>query len=133
MAERTPTYQLLKQRDAKRTAKPIKRPLRRVEKPPDQTTAGATMSDPFPGHHPRPVSVDTLNGIENVATAIQKLHEAMTATSETHRFLATSMMSDEVGDVLRMIQVDQQQFAAQGLRDHSGLITMTPVAGPPTT
>ena len=55
--------------------------------------------------------------------AIQQLHEAMTATSETHRLLATSMMADEIGDILRMIQVDQQQFAAQGLRDMSGQFT----------
>jgi hypothetical protein len=39
--------------------------------------------------------------------------------SPTQRFLATSMMGDEIGDILRMIQVDQQQFAAQGLRDMS--------------
>jgi hypothetical protein len=90
------------------------------------------MSDPFPGYHPRPVSVDTLDGIEAVAMAIQQLHEAMTATSAAHRWLATSMMSDEIGDMLRMIQVDQQEFTARNLRDYSGLITMTPVAGPPT-
>ena len=89
-------------------------------------------NNPFPGHHPRPVSVDTLDGIEAVVMAIQQLHDAMANVSPTHRWLAVSMMGDEIGDILRMIQVDQQQFAAQGLRDYSGLITMTPVAGPPT-
>ena len=77
------------------------------------------MTNHFPGHHPRPVSVDTLDGIEAVTMAIQQLHEAMTATSETHRWMAVSMMGDEIGDILRMIQVDQLQFSAQGLRDMS--------------
>jgi hypothetical protein len=89
-------------------------------------------NNPFPGHHPRPVSVDTLNGIEQVALAIQQLHDAMSTVSPTHRWLATSMMSDEIGGILRMVQDDQQEFAARNLRDYSGLITMTPVAGPPT-
>jgi hypothetical protein len=89
-------------------------------------------NDTFPGYHPRPVSVDTLDGIEAVAMAILELHEAMTATSPTHRWVATTMMGDEIGDVLRMIQVDQQEFTARNLRDYSGLITITPVAGPPT-
>jgi hypothetical protein len=89
-------------------------------------TARATMNDPFPGHHPRPVSVETLDGIEHVAMAIQQLHEAMTATSATHRWLATSMMSDEVANILKMIQVDQQQFAAQGLRDMSDQFVTRP-------
>ena len=84
------------------------------------------MNNPFPGHHPRPVSVDTLDGIEAVAMAIQELHDAMTATSPTHRWLAVSMMGDEIGDVLRMIQVDQQQFAAQGLRDMSDQFVTRP-------
>jgi hypothetical protein len=90
------------------------------------------MTNHFPGHHPRPVSVDTLDGIEAVATAIQQLHDAMLSVPPEYRWLATSMMSDEIGDVLRMIQVDQQEFTARNLRDYSGLITMTPVAGPPT-
>jgi hypothetical protein len=90
------------------------------------------MNDPFPGHHPRPVSVDTLDGIEQVAMAILELHDAMNATSPTHRWLATSMMTDEIGDILRMVQDDQQEFTARNLRDYSGLITMTPIAGLPT-
>jgi hypothetical protein len=88
--------------------------------------------NPFPGHRIYPTDVAVFDQIEQVALAIQQLHDAMTATSATHRWLATSMMSDEVGDVLRMIQVDQLEFAARNLRDYSGLITMTPVAGPPT-
>lgn len=48
------------------------------------------------------------------------------------RSLATSMMSDEIGDILKLIQDDQQEFTARNLRGYSGLITMTPVAGPPT-
>jgi hypothetical protein len=89
------------------------------------------MTNPFPGHHPRPVSVDTLDGIEAVAMGIQQLHEAMANVSQTHRWVATSMMSDEIGDILKMIQVDQQEFTARNLRDLSPLITMTQVAGPP--
>jgi hypothetical protein len=107
MAERTPAYIIRQQRDAKKLNKPM-------------------TDNPFAGHHPRPVSVDTLDGIEAVALAIQQLHGAMTATSETHRFLATTMMGDEVADILRMIQVDQRQFSAQGLRDLHGDFTTRP-------
>jgi hypothetical protein len=84
------------------------------------------MNDPFPGHHPRPVSVDTLDGIEVVALCIQKLHEAMNATGPAHRWLATSMCSDEVARILRMIQDDQLAFAAQGLRDMSDQFVTRP-------
>ena len=56
----------------------------------------------------------------------------MANVSPTHRWVATTMMGDELGDILKMIQVDQQEFTARNLRDYSGLITMTPVAGPPT-
>jgi hypothetical protein len=84
------------------------------------------IDNPFPGHRISPVSVDTLDGIEAVAVAIQQLHEAMTATSPTHRWLATSMMSDEICDVLRMVHEDQQQFAAQGLRDMSDQFVTRP-------
>jgi hypothetical protein len=90
------------------------------------------MTNPFPGHHPRPVSVDTLDGIEAVALAIQQLHDAMLSVPPEYRWLATSMMGDEIGDILKMVQADQLEFTARNLRDHSGLITMTPVAGPPT-
>jgi hypothetical protein len=83
-------------------------------------------NNPFPGHHPRPVSVVTLDGIEAVAVAIHELHDAMLTVSPGHRWLATSMMSDEIGDVLRMIQVDQQQFAAQELRDMSDQFVTRP-------
>ena len=48
------------------------------------------------------------------------------------RSIPTSMMSDEIGDILKLIQDDQQEFTARNLRGYSGLITMTPVAGPPT-
>lgn len=89
-------------------------------------------NNPFPGHHPRPVSVDTLDGIEAVALAIHELHDAMLSVPPEYRWLASSMMSEEIADVLRMIQADQFEFATRNLRDRSGLITMTPVAGPPT-
>jgi hypothetical protein len=83
-------------------------------------------NNPFPGYRPRPVSVDTLDGIEAVAMAIQQLHDAMANVSPTHRWLATSMMSDEVANILKMIAVDQQQFAAQGLRDMSDQFVTRP-------
>jgi hypothetical protein len=65
--------------------------------------------------------------------AIHELHDAMLTVSPTHRWLATSMMSDEIGDILKMVQDDQLEFAARNLRDYSGLITMTPVARPPAS
>lgn len=42
------------------------------------------------------------------------------------RSLATSMMSDEIGDILKLIQDDQLQFAAQGLRDMSDQFVTRP-------
>jgi hypothetical protein len=68
-----------------------------------------------------------------VALAIHELHDAMLTVSPAHRWLATSMMSDEIGDILKLIQDDQQEFTARNLRDLSPLITMTPVAGPPAS
>jgi len=35
------------------------------------------MNDTFPGHRPRPVSVDTLAGIERTARAVLELREAL--------------------------------------------------------
>ena len=70
--------------------------------------------DEFPTH---PVSVDTLDGIEAVVLAIQQLREAMSSVPQTHRWLASSMMSDRLGDVYRMIQDDQRQFEAHRLKD----------------
>jgi hypothetical protein len=84
------------------------------------------MNDPFPGHHPRPVSVDTLNGIEAVAMAIQQLHDAMSTVSPTHRWLATTMMADELSTIYAMVYADQQQFASQGLRDMSDQFVTRP-------
>ena len=70
-------------------------------------------NNPFPGHHPRPVSVDILDGIEAVATAIQQLHEAMANVSPTHQVgSATSMCSDQLADILRLVHEDERQFAA---------------------
>jgi hypothetical protein len=89
-------------------------------------------NNPFPGHRTYPTDAAVFEQLEAVAMAVAQLHDAMTVMKPEYRFLATSMMSDEVGDVLRMIQVDQQEFTARNLRDYSGLITMTPVAGPPT-
>ena len=94
--------------------------------------AGETRpANPFPGHRPRPVSVDTLDGIEAVAFAIRDLHEAMTKLSPLYRVLAVTMMSDEVAEILKMIHDDQLEYAAQPHRDLSPLITITPVEGPP--
>jgi hypothetical protein len=94
--------------------------------------AGETrLANPFPNHRPRPVSVDTLDGIEAVAFAIRDLHDAMTKLSPLYRVLAVTMMSDEVGEILKMIHDDQREYAAEPHRDLSPLITITEVAGPP--
>jgi hypothetical protein len=87
-------------------------------------------ANPFPGHRPRPVSVDTLDGIEAVAVAIRDLHDAMTKLSPLYRVLVTTMMSDEVAEILKMIDDDQRQYAAEPHRDLSPLITVTEVAAP---
>jgi hypothetical protein len=79
--------------------------------------------NPFPGHRIYPTDVAVFDQIEQVALAIQQLHDAMTVTKPEYRWLATSMMSDEIGDTLKLIQDDQQEFTARNLRDYSGLIT----------
>jgi hypothetical protein len=88
--------------------------------------------NPFPGHRIYPTDVAVFDQIEQVALAIQQLHDAMNVTKPEYRWLATSMMGDEIGDILKMVQADQQEFTARNLRDLTPLITMTPVAGPPT-
>ena len=94
--------------------------------------AGLTMTDHFPGHRTYPTDAAVFEQLEAVATAVAQLHDAMTAMRPEYRWLGTSMMGDELGDILRMIQVDQQEFTARNLRDLSPLITVTPVAGSPT-
>ena len=89
-------------------------------------------SNLFPGHRTYPTDAAVFEQLEAVAMALQQLHDAMTVTKPEYRWLATSMMSDEIGDILKLIQDDQQEFTARNLRGYSGLITMTPVAGPPT-
>jgi hypothetical protein len=85
--------------------------------------AGETRAtDSFPGHRRYPVSVDSLDGIEAVAFAIRDLHDAMTKLSPLYRVLATTMMSDEVGEILKMIQDDQLEYAAE---PHRGLPPVT--------
>jgi hypothetical protein len=58
------------------------------------------------------------------------MHEAMTKLSSLYRVLAVTMMSDEVAEILKMIQDDQRQYAAEPHRDLSPLITITEVAAP---
>jgi hypothetical protein len=54
----------------------------------------------------------------------------MTKLSPLYRVLATTMMSDEVADILKMIQDDQREYATEPHRDLSPLITVTEVAAP---
>jgi hypothetical protein len=49
-------------------------------------------------------------------------------TPPEYRWLATSMMSDQLGDVYKMIQADQLEFAGHGFRDLSDRFVVTPVA-----
>ena len=80
-------------------------------------------SNPFPGHRPRPVSVDTLDGIEAVAMAVIELKAIMTELSPSYRWVASSMVADDFADILKMIHDDARAFASQGLRDMSGDFT----------
>jgi hypothetical protein len=83
---------------------------------------------PFPNHRTYPVSVDTLDGIETVAMAIRELHDAMTKLPSIYRVLSVTMMSDEVAEILKMIQVDQAEYDT---RPHDlPPVTITPVEGP---
>ena len=75
------------------------------------------MTNPFPGHRTYPTDAAVFEQLEAVAMAVAQLHDAMTVMKPEYRWLATSMMGDELGGILRMIQVDQLQFSAQGLRD----------------
>jgi hypothetical protein len=74
-------------------------------------------ASPFPDHHPRPVSVTVIEGIERTARAVWQLHEAMRATPAEHRWLAMSMTSPEVAEILTMLHADDREFAAHGIRD----------------
>jgi hypothetical protein len=69
--------------------------------------------------------------VQQVAKAVLELHSAMSQASPEYRWLATSMMTDEIGDVYRMIQADHLEFTARNIRDLSPLITITPVEGSP--
>jgi hypothetical protein len=84
------------------------------------------MPDPFPGHRFYPTDAAVFEQLEAVAVAVAQLHDAMTAMKPEYRFLATSMMSDEVAGILRMIQQDQLAFAAQNLRDMSDQFVTRP-------
>jgi hypothetical protein len=91
--------------------------------------AGETRpANPFPGHRPRPVSVDTLDG-KAVAFAIRDLHDAMTKLSPLYRVLAVTMMSDEVAAILTMLHDDQRQYATES--HHELPVVITPVEEPP--
>jgi hypothetical protein len=85
--------------------------------------------NPFANHRTRPVSVDTLDGIEAVAYAIRDLHSAMSKLSPLYRGLAVTMMSDEVAEILKMIQDDQREYDTMPHRELP--VTITPVEGPP--
>jgi hypothetical protein len=76
------------------------------------------------------VDVAAFGQIEAVAMLVMELRDTMTATPPEYRWLATSMMSDEIGDVYKMIQADHLEFRARNIRDLSPLITITPVEGP---
>ena len=85
------------------------------------------MTDnPFAGHRTYPTDAAVFEQLEAVALAVAQLHEAMTAMKPEYRWLATSMMGDELGDVLRMIQADHLQFSSQGLRDMSDQFVTRP-------
>jgi hypothetical protein len=75
------------------------------------------MTSPFPGYHRRPVSVDTLDGIEAVAMAVIELKAIMTELPPSYRWVASSMVADDFAEILKMIHDDERAFAAQGLRD----------------
>jgi hypothetical protein len=145
-ADRPPAYIIRQQRDAKKgdearqaTGAPggetaVETAGSAMTYRPAPLKAGETRpSNPFPGYPTRPVSVDTLDGIEAVAFAIRDLHEAMTKLSPLYRVLATTMMSDEVAEILKMLHEDQRQYVAEPHRDLSPLITITPVEGPSAT
>ena len=80
----------------------------------------------FPGHHSRPVSVDTLDGIERVAMAVIELKAIMTELSPSYRWVASSMVADDFADILKMMHDDERMFAAQGLRDMSAQFQQRP-------
>jgi hypothetical protein len=87
------------------------------------------MSNPFPDHPTRPVSVDVLAAIEQVASTVWQLRDAMRAIPAEYRWLATSMTSHELTEILSMLHVDDREFGVRGIRDLGGLITTTPIVG----
>jgi hypothetical protein len=85
---------------------------------------------PFPNHHPRPVDVTVFSEIEAVAMAILALRDAMIAARPEFRWLATSMGSPELSEILNMLREDDREFTAQNIRDLGSLVTITPVPSP---
>ena len=83
-------------------------------------------NNPFPGYYPRPVSVDTLDGIERVAMAVIELKAIMTELSPSYRWVTSSMVADDLADILRMVHEDERAFKAQNLRDVSGQFVTRP-------
>jgi hypothetical protein len=76
------------------------------------------------------VDATVFDQIEQVGKAVLELHAAMTAANPEYRWLATSMATPEVGEILTMLHEDDQSFAAQNIRDLSLDVRITPVAPP---
>jgi hypothetical protein len=77
------------------------------------------------------VDVAAFDQIEQVAKAVLELHAAMSQASPECRWLATSMATPEIAEILTMMQADHLEFTVQNIRHLSSLITITPVEGPP--
>jgi hypothetical protein len=69
--------------------------------------------------------------IEQVAVAVLELYAAMSQASAEYRWLATSMATPEIADILTMLHEDDRSFAARNIRHLSSSISITPVEGPP--
>jgi hypothetical protein len=59
------------------------------------------------------------------------LREALATLDPSYRFLALTTVTDELAEVYAMTYQAQREFEAEGIRDFSSLITITPEVGRP--
>jgi hypothetical protein len=70
---------------------------------------------------------EVLIGIERAALAAIELRDSMAALPGAYRMIASSCATDELTEVLHMLQADDCEWRARGIRDLDLKVTVTPV------
>jgi hypothetical protein len=79
---------------------------------------------------PPPADVAAFEEIEAVVMAVIALRDAMSDASPEYRWLATSMVTPEITEILTMLHEDDRSFAVHNIRDMGGEVRITPVEAP---